>query len=243
MDQIETSWAQMYSLNGEVDLLDWYGVLGNHDYKAPPGLQLKISDDYPHWKIRDYSYVEKMSNTLFVFFDTTPLLGSYEEDDEVKDFLPSGSISDRREKAEAFLKESFEAYKDDVDIIWRVVIGHHPVYTVGDHYAEDFDSYMNETIPALLQQLNVDVYFSGHDHNLQYLEEAGVHYFVSGAGSSIRPVAENKKIFEEATSTVHPHFHHGSQGFASVSVSNTQFLVEFIDARGSWLFKKVLEKL
>jgi len=38
-------------------------------------------------------------------------------------------------------------------------------------------------VKPLLDRYQVDAYLCGHDHTLQVLQSAGVHYFVSGAGA------------------------------------------------------------
>ena len=40
-----------------------------------------------------------------------------------------------------------------------------------------------EQVKPLLDRYQVDAYLCGHDHTLQVLQSAGVHYFVSGAGA------------------------------------------------------------
>ena len=51
-----------------------------------------------------------------------------------------------------------------------------------------------ERLKPLLEQHNVSAYFSGHDHNLQYIQEAdsNVSYFVVGAGHLTDPSDDHK---------------------------------------------------
>lgn len=50
---------------------------------------------------------------------------------------------------------------------WKIVVGHHPVYSAGDH--GDTVSLQSEFLDNL-ENNGVDLYFSGHDHDLQFLK-------------------------------------------------------------------------
>lgn len=93
---------------------------------------------------------------------------------------------------------------------WKVVIGHHPVYSAGSHgTTEDL---LLELDP-LLREFGVNMYFNGHDHNKQLISHRGMHYVVSGAGgkssssrSNEEPAGSLRRIFED------------SKGFVGLSI-------------------------
>ena len=44
---------------------------------------------------------------------------------------------------------------------------------------------ISDRLQGLFEQYEVDAYFCGHDHNLQYLRHNDVEYYVVGAGQFI----------------------------------------------------------
>ena len=65
---------------------------------------------------------------------------------------------------------------------WKLVIGHHPVRR------NNWPSNNMDLLPSLepiLEQYHVQAYFSGHEHNLQYMhqDDSSVHYVITGGGS------------------------------------------------------------
>lgn len=46
-------------------------------------------------------------------------------------------LKKQRERTEAFIEESLQLKQSEVDTVkWKVVVGHHPVVTIGEHYGE-----------------------------------------------------------------------------------------------------------
>jgi|EP01046_Picozoa_sp_COSAG06_P003439 hypothetical protein len=67
----------------------------------------------------------------------------------------------------------------------RVVVGHYPVWSVAEH--GPIPQLLNELKP-LMEQYGVSMYFNGHDHNAQHLNDgSNVEYFVVGAGAPVDP--------------------------------------------------------
>jgi hypothetical protein len=68
---------------------------------------------------------------------------------------------------------------------WQIVFGHHVLYSNGAHGT---DRGLTSLLLPRFAEGGVDLYLSGHDHDLQILEPvSGVNFFVSGTGSSHRP--------------------------------------------------------
>ena len=55
----------------------------------------------------------------------------------------------------------------------------HIVWSVGHHGPTDV---LVEKLSPMLVKYKVAAYFSGHDHDMQHLNDSGVQYFLSGAG-------------------------------------------------------------
>jgi hypothetical protein len=68
---------------------------------------------------------------------------------------------------------------------WKVVVGHYPVWSVAEH--GPIPQMVNELKP-LMEKYGVSMYFNGHDHNAQHINDGSdVEYFVVGAGSPVNP--------------------------------------------------------
>ena len=55
----------------------------------------------------------------------------------------------------------------------------HAVWSVGHHGPTDV---LVQKLNPMLLKYKVAAYFSGHDHDMQHLNDSGVQYFLSGAG-------------------------------------------------------------
>ena len=166
-----SQWERLYSPLG----IRIYAVLGNHDYKnaRSPRAEMERSRHSATWCLpRPYFTFTAGSVQLFAV-DTTPV------EEPRRD--PGGAMAAQRQ----WLDRALDASRAR----WKIVYGHHPVYSNGEHGGRTgtlprIKSYL---LPLLLKH-KVDVYLSGHDHDLEALEpEGGVHFFVSGgAGRHLR---------------------------------------------------------
>lgn len=118
---------------------------------------------------------------------------------------------------------------------WRVVFGHHPFRSEGEHgNAGAYEGWVNlpiasgEALEDLFEQAlcgRAHLYLSGHDHTLQLLDRCGVTLVVSGAGSAATPLEGhgNDVAFARA---VH--------GFAWIELGSTARVL-FFDEQGRLL--------
>jgi 3',5'-cyclic AMP phosphodiesterase CpdA len=116
---------------------------------------------------------------------------------------------------------------------WLFVFGHHPVYSAGKHGdTEDLVS----AVEPLLAKAKVDLYLSGHDHDLQHLEIEGhpTTFVVSGGGGAHARTApfDNRGPFFQAI-----------YGFSHLELRPASFTIRHIDANGKQLhaFTRTLE--
>ncbi len=110
---------------------------------------------------------------------------------------------------------------------WKIVVGHHPVYSGGSHGSTVG---LIEQFEPLLRRHGVQAYINGHNHNLEHVVRDGVHYLTSGAGSSPEPV---KKI-EGAR------FGYGDLGFLSSRLFRDRMEIEFFDAEARSLYRAAI---
>ena len=61
--------------------------------------------------------------------------------------------------------------------LWKIVIGHHPLFSVGLH--GNTPNLINRFKPVM-NAGNVDFYICGQDHDLEYLKPSGesIHYLI-----------------------------------------------------------------
>ena len=81
-----------------------------------------------------------------------------------------------------WLREALRA--DQGEALWRIPFSHHPPYCAGPKHG--CTEGMVERLVPLFEQGDVRLALSGHEHNFQYSEVNGIHYFVSGAAGKLR---------------------------------------------------------
>jgi hypothetical protein len=86
-------------------------------------------------------------------------------------------------KHQEFVRSAFPALPAD-RIPWRIPFCHHPPFCAGPLHGNTDG--MEEAV-SLFEAGGVRAVFSGHEHNFQHSHWNGIDYFVSGAGSKIRP--------------------------------------------------------
>ena len=201
----------------------WYSVLGNHDWQGDVPAQIAYTDQSDRWHMPAQYYAETMAvgdstEALFVFLDTTPLAsppgyrqrfsdtGDWDVDDQL-----------------AWLEETLSGS----DAAWKVVVGHHPIYVGSTSYSDN--ERLVEMLVPLFERYGVQMYFAGHDHNLQHHRPEGsvVDYFVSGAGSLTR----------EVIATPNTLFALRTPGFMAVSMTPTSAEVQAYDEKRALVYR------
>ncbi len=214
---------------------DWYPVLGNHDYHADVDAQVRYSTVSRRWNMPARYYSKEISlkkdkkiksgekeNTedkvLLVMMDTDPFL--------------HGDKSAYAETEMTWLKNTLE--KASPDIKWKIVIGHHPMYTVGPRI-ENYDTLtMRKALSKTFEENKVDVYLSGHEHSLQHLKPEGyTHQFISGAGSELTSVTEGVPYSK---------FQMSAHGFMYFSIDAKRLNVKAVSDTGKVLYETEIKK-
>lgn len=127
-----------------------------------------------------------------------------------------------------WLNETLENSKSK----WKIVVGHHPLFTTGARRGHTKD--IQNGFLSVFEKHKVDAYFAGHDHDLQHQKPPGhTHYFVSGAGSKLRPVTSDPLITKFAIS---------ENGFMLIRLSSDSLNLRVINHLGSELYHFHLEK-
>ncbi|QJD96671.1 acid phosphatase [Mucilaginibacter robiniae] len=203
---------------------DWYPVLGNHDYISEPEAQIRYSKISRRWNMPARYYTKEFSlgadkgKALLVMIDTQPIIY------DLKDQQP--------EKQLAWINKTLA--EASADVKWKIVVGHHPCYTVGPR-AKNYDTLaIRKALTKMFEEHKVDVYLAGHDHSLQHLKPDGfTNYFISGAGSELTSVTSGIAYSKYQVS---------DNGFMYFSVSPEKLAVKTINYKGDVLYETMLNK-
>ena len=166
-------------------MIDWFPVLGNHEYRGNTQAVLNYSNISRRWSMpaRYYTKVfnEEGTTVRVVWLDTTPIINKYRNE---KETYPD-ACKQNREKQLAWVDSVLTAAKED----WVVVVGHHPIYAETPKDTSERDD-LQKYLDPILRKHHVDMYICGHIHNFQHIRVSGsdIDYVVNSAGSLARKV-------------------------------------------------------
>ncbi|KAJ8345143.1 hypothetical protein SKAU_G00293360 [Synaphobranchus kaupii] len=219
--------------------IPWYIVAGNHDHHGNVTAQMEYSRVSDRWHFPELYYELKFGvpgtgpTLTILMVDTVLLCGNSDDYADEKPLGPADVAAARQQLR--WLQRRMEASRAD----FLLVVGHYPVWSVAEHGPTDC---LLEKLRPLLVVHKATAYLSGHDHNLQYLEESGVGYVVSGAGNFLESSTRHwkhvpsgaLKFFSGQPSTL--------GGFAHVEVTQEQMVITFIQAGGTSLYCTTLPR-
>ena len=216
------SFENVYTAHSLQD--DWYPVLGNHDYGSDPDAQVRYSKVSRRWNMpaRYYSKEVKVGKgnetVLFLFIDTQPIVYDMADQDPKRQL--------------AWIDQTLK--QASADVKWKIVVGHHPCYTVGPRIKNYDTLEIRKALTGIFEKHKVDVYLSGHEHSLQHLKADGyTHQFISGAGSELTPVESG---------VPYSRFQASQHGFMYFSINTDKLMVKAINDEGLVLYQTVLSK-
>jgi tartrate-resistant acid phosphatase type 5 len=218
----DTHWTQSFTNiynSTELQKLKWFTCLGNHDYQGQPQAQIDYSKTNPRWVMPARYYHKRLrrggvSADLLVI-DTIVYIPAHTNSSSIKSKVISGQARAQR----AWLKRKLRNARGD----WQIVVGHHAIYS-GSRLYEDQIKIMHKKFSRLFRKGGVDLYLSGHDHDLQLLKNPNhpTYQIVSGGGQESRALNQHPfHIFAKA-----------SAGFASLRLAKQSFGVKFINEQG-----------
>ncbi|SFJ60673.1 purple acid phosphatase family protein [Myroides guanonis] len=202
---------------------DWYVILGNHDYRGSVQAQLDYSKKSRRWHMPSPYYskvweLEEGGKAQFLFIDTNVFIDDYVAEPEK---YPELAQQDR-DKQYRWIEEQLEI--KDPTIKWRIVVGHHPLYSGGKRKNDPNTKLIEDKFRALFDANGVDAYICGHEHDLQIIQPKGAKttQFLTGAGSEIRNSGSREgTLFAAAV-----------PGFMVFSITDTELLVQTLQADG-----------
>lgn len=219
-DENDKHWEDSFlNIYKSPHLKTWYPALGNHDRKGNHMAQIEYgatskgrwqmdAPDYkrPYYK-RRFNIPENRSLDIFIL-DTSPLA------DRETFHVSLSELADQI----TWFQNSISA--SDAD--WKLVFGHHFLYSSGQRLDRDHSDF-RAWLEPILRQYRVQAYISGHDHHLEYREIAGLHHIISGGGSEGDGLRSKRPQGVLAWPVA---------GFTSYRITGDTLSVDFIDAQG-----------
>jgi len=218
--QFRTSFEDVYS---EAALhRPWHVILGNHDYRGDVEAQIAYSGVSSRWQMPSRYYTRTASGRdggVDIFYlDSSPFIRKY-----------IGTVTDISGQNPKAQLAWLDAALGRSQARWKIVIGHHPLYTaLGGHGHDQPD--MIAAFEPVLRRHKVPLYINGHDHSMQYVEMTGISYVTTGAGShTYQPGPPSRAGYCS-----------GDHGFLSVAVSGAAAQLDFIDMAGRSVFARTI---
>ena len=199
--------------------INWFVVLGNHDYQGNPQAEIDYSGVENRWNLpRRYykrSFEAGQLKADIFFLDTSPYIPGYRKNS----LMAPNFINGQEERQKNWLRNGLQRSTAD----WQIVVGHHPLYSGSPTHQVD-QPYLRENFLEIFEQGGVDLYLSGHDHGLQFLKSPAeqTYHIVSGGGYGYRAIDS------------HPYhqFSEASAGFVALQFSESTFRARFINQDG-----------
>jgi tartrate-resistant acid phosphatase type 5 len=185
--------------------IQFYATLGNHDYGFPqsPEAEVLYSKKSPSWRMPATRYTYTAGWVQFFATDSQKM------------------TPDQLEWLQKELASSTAR--------WKVVYGHHTIYSHGYH--GDTPELIRELLPVIKDR--VDIYLSGHDHDMQHLRpEGNLHFFVSGSGGKLRRIRPGPRSL----------FAMSARGFAVLEANAESVKMTFVSTTLQPLYEYTLKK-
>ena len=196
----KTWWSDLYDPLG----IKFYATLGNHDWGQPnsPAAEILYTQRSESWRMPAAYYTFTAGPAQFFALDTDVM----------------------SEKQLLWLTAALDASPAK----WKIVYGHHPIYSHGQH--EDSNTKIEQLLPVLRGR--AQIYLAGHDHDMQHLQpEGSLHFFIAGSGGKLRPIEPGPRSL----------FAKSAHGFAVLEISAGSVAVAFVDTAGEELYRYIVK--
>jgi tartrate-resistant acid phosphatase type 5 len=196
-----TDWNALY----DPLKIRFYASLGNHDYNQPnsPAAEILFGRQSDSWRMPAAYYTFTAGSVQFFALDT--------------DIISHAQL--------LWLSRELDRSR----AMWKVVYGHHPIYSEGVH--EDNNTKIDQLLPVLRDR--ADVYLAGHDHDMQHLKPVGrLHFFVAGSGGKLRPIEPGPRSL----------FAKSANGFAVLEADQQSLTITFVEANLATPYRYTLRR-
>jgi tartrate-resistant acid phosphatase type 5 len=120
-----------------------------------------------------------------------------------------------------WLQKVLASSQSEEGVKWRIVYGHHPMYTSGANANEHRIAVMRERLEPVFKENHVDLYLAGHDQHLEHLRKDGVDYAICGASGT-----ELRKVHHTLPESL---FHATTYGFVDLVIDEHRLAAVFYD--------------
>ncbi len=210
--------------------MPFYAVLGNHDYGDSNGMDGNL---WPQAVFEvEYSMLSdkwRMPSTYYTFSETSAADVGFVGLDTNSLLWDDTTYGEQR----SWYADAVGALGTD----WKIALGHHPYISNGVHgnagaYGA-FDPNPGASLKAFFDDEvcgTVDVYLSGHDHQLEWPKEqlCGAELMVSGSAAKTRFLLGDNE----------DHFALAELGFLYIVIKDDTFWGQFIGTDGTVLFQR-----
>ena len=201
----KSRWEDLYTPLG----IPFYATLGNHDYGHPwiicpfyrgsPDAEVERTKFSQSWKMPARYYTFLAGPARFFAIDTEGW----------------------SETQSAWLKKTLFETRNELGVQWRIVYGHHPMYTSGTHLNQRRIGALRRELAGLFQETDVDLYIAGHDHDMEHLRTGGVEYLIAGGGG-----AKSRSIRRAEAESL---FRASEYGFLDLTIGGGVLTARFLD--------------
>jgi len=201
----KTRWEDLYTPLGIL----FYASLGNHDYAHPPiacpaggaspDAEVARTKLSPSWRMPARYYTYAAGPVRFIAIDTEGW----------------------SEKQFEWIKKTLAATANEPGVQWRIVYGHHPMYTSGVHLNQRRIGVLRRDLFPVLKAAGVDVYICGHDHDMERLQVEGMDMLIAGSGG-----ADLRKVRHQEADSI---FAAKSYGFLDIDITADHIAAQFYD--------------
>ncbi|MFZ5480361.1 MAG: metallophosphoesterase [Myxococcota bacterium] len=222
----DAQWQEKFEVPYTGFDVPFWAVLGNHDYGGNGGafeawrtdFQVAYTEVSDKWNLPDQHYAQRIGDVTLFGLDSNAIVW--------------GQGADQT----PWFQEALAASTTT----WRVAMGHHPLVSNGHHgNAGVYDGLVDNGVPFrdFMQGEvcgNVDLYLSGHDHNLQWLDGGcgTTQLIVSGTGGKTSSLGGANPT----------HFEAETLGFTWIELAGQTMTAVFYDADGVELYRKSVTK-
>ena len=201
----KSRWEDLYTPLGIL----FYVSLGNHDYGHPPIIcPLEQASAQAEVDYTSHSHSWRMPARYYTFAAGPARFFNIDTEGWSKEQLD-------------WIGKALAASRNEPEIKWRIVYGHHPIYTSGVHLNERRISELRRELIPIFKEEKVDLYVSGHDHDMEHLRSEGMEFLICGTGGSeLRKVRHQQQISVFANSVY---------GFLDIKIDDQRITAEFLD--------------
>ncbi|MEZ5402554.1 MAG: metallophosphoesterase [Bryobacteraceae bacterium] len=193
----DPKWKEIWEADYGKLRIPFYATLGNHDYMGNEQAQVEYTARSESWKMPFRYYTFAAGPVRFFALDT--------DEGTAKHWFFQSAWSDRQAE---WLDEQLAKH---AAARWKIVYGHHPIFSDGHHGDE---KRLQKKLLPILEKHKVDLYLCGHEHDLQHHESNGIDFVIAGGGGKdTRSVAARRARYAE-----------GRHGFLEIKA--TEALVE-----------------